>query len=122
MPIIFVDLVRDSSLPHKPGLAASLADGLASVLGKDPERTWVRLKYVEPGEYAEGGGGPGPEVMPVFVRLVLARLPDMDQRQRLASEIAGKVGELLGRPYQNVHIIFEPEATGRVAFGGKLVL
>lgn len=122
MPIVTVDIVRDSSLRQEPGLAATLADVLAPVFGKDPKRTWIRLNYLDPGEYAEGGGGPEPGVIPVFVRLLLARLPDLDQRQQLAVKIGAKVGEVLDRPVENVHVIFEPEATGRVAFGGKLVL
>ena len=122
MPVVEIDVIGEISMVDQPGLANTLADSLAPIFGKDPGRTWVRLNFVEPGAYAEGGGGPRPGVLPVFVQLLLARLPDLDDRQKLAEEISKKVGSIIGRPAQNVHVIFEPEATGRVAFGGKLVL
>ena len=45
-------------------------------------------------------------------------------REFIASEamaVAEAVGRVLARPRENVHVIYEPEATGRVAFGGTLV-
>lgn len=122
MPILRIEIVREGSQPQEPGLAASLADGLAPLFGDDPERTWVKLAYIEPGHYAEGGGGPKAGVQPVFISLLMARLPELEERERLAAKIARVVGKLMGRPAENVHLVFEAEAIGRVAFGGSLVL
>ena len=121
MPIVKVEFVGDGAQPKEPGLASALAEATAPVFGTAPERTWVRLNYIEPGHYAEGGGGPLPGVLPVFVTVLLAELPSKDRRRTLAVELSGAIAELTGRPAENVHIIFEPAATGRVVFGGKLV-
>lgn len=121
MPIVKVEIVREGSQSEQAGLAASLADSLAPLFDKEPERTWLQLNFIEPGHYAEGGGGPPPGVNPIFVSVLLAELPPLIRRQALAEDLANTVGQQTGRPAENVHVVFEPEAKGRLAFGGNLV-
>ncbi|MFP3854090.1 MAG: hypothetical protein ACLFWD_07330, partial [Anaerolineales bacterium] len=83
--------------------------------------TWVRLSYVGLDDYAEAGGGPPPGVLPVFVRVLLADVPERQDRRELARELSSRVAKKVNRPIENVHLLFEPPGRGRVAFGGRLV-
>jgi phenylpyruvate tautomerase PptA (4-oxalocrotonate tautomerase family) len=54
----------------------------------------------------------------VFVR-VLAGGNDSPERAELAARVADAVTALLRRPAERVHVILEPDADGRVYFGGR---
>lgn len=117
MPILEVRLVGDSAAPD---LAQRLADAAAGVLGSPPRGTWVAVELIPPARYAENGGA-DPGVAPVFVRVLLR---DGPPREGLAEQVAAlcrAVATCCGRPAENVHLVYEPAAAGRVAFGGNLV-
>jgi phenylpyruvate tautomerase PptA (4-oxalocrotonate tautomerase family) len=113
MPIVDVELVGDGDAA--PELAAELARSLGQALGAPEGNVWVTLTRRPVGDYAENGPPPAP--LPVFVR-VLASGGDPQQRAAWASAIAEAVGAAAGRPAERVHVIFEPDAAGRVFFGG----
>jgi phenylpyruvate tautomerase PptA (4-oxalocrotonate tautomerase family) len=108
MPIVSIEIFGDAEAsPH--GLAAALAEQLGAV----PGSLWVRLRRTPAADYAENGPEPAP--LPVFVR-VLARGTDAETA---APRIACAVASAVGRPRERVHVIFEPDARGRVFFGGE---
>ena len=117
MPIVSIDIVTKQA--PAATLTGELAKVLADVFGDPPSRTWVRLQPIE--HYAEGGDGPPAGVRPIFVSVLMADPPHGPDREDLAAEITVAVAAACERPRENVHVIFEAPASGRVAFGGKLV-
>jgi phenylpyruvate tautomerase PptA (4-oxalocrotonate tautomerase family) len=122
MPIIDIETVGDAP-PDPAGTHAAareLADRIGAILGSAPSGTWVRLRHLPRNAYAENGGEVPPDVRPTFVRVLLARLPERNVLRTYAASIASAVAAALGRPAENVHVLFEPPAAGRIAFGGRL--
>ncbi|MEE2777693.1 MAG: hypothetical protein VYE73_13140 [Acidobacteriota bacterium] len=120
MPILEVEVVVQEGEALDDDLASWLAESAGQVLSAPPGGTWVRLRTLPADQYGESGGGPPPGVRPVFVRVLQARptkdeLVD-DEVQRLSQTI----GELCNRPARNVHILYDPPAAGRIAFGGRV--
>jgi phenylpyruvate tautomerase PptA (4-oxalocrotonate tautomerase family) len=120
MPVLEIEIVlrRDEIL--RPGLAAELAEGAGQVFQAPPGTTWVRLRSLEQGNYAESGGGPPDGVSPVFVAVLKRTLPGMEQRRVEAARLAAAVAQACARPVENVHVLYLPEGDGRMAFGGEL--
>ncbi len=75
----------------------------------------MRLRPRAADAYAENDTVAAPRA--VFVR-VLARPASIEDRGRYAGALGGAVAACLVRAVENVHVIFEPEADGRVFFGG----
>lgn len=117
MPIVSIEIVTNE--PPAAAVAGDLADSLAGAFGGPPSRTWVRLRTLD--NYAEGGGGPPRGVLPVFVSVLMAAPPDGVARRDQVAAITKAVATACDRPAENVHIIYEAPAAGRVAFGGDLV-
>ncbi|HEY8427325.1 MAG TPA: Rid family hydrolase [Sandaracinaceae bacterium] len=113
MPILDVTVVAAGD---DPSLAQRLADAAGRALGAEPGRTWVRLHRLASSDYAQSGGAKGE---PVFAQVLLERPPD--DRAALARSLASAIAGATGRPPEHVHVLFEPAAAGRVAFGGALV-
>lgn len=121
MPILEVELVLRPDEVIAAGLAALIADRAAAVFGAAPGRTWVRLRTLPPSHYAEDSGGPPPGVSPVFVTVLHARLPGAAALAEEARQLAETIAAACDRPTDNVHVFYQPDGAGRVAFGGKLV-
>ena len=119
MPIVDVELVSDHG--PAPRLAAELADAIGDVLGAAPGSTWVRLRRLVRVSYGESGGDVDSAIQPAFVTVLAGRSLEDEALAVEASELATAVAELTGHPRSNVHIIYAPDARGRVAFGGRLV-
>lgn len=119
MPVVEVNLVGDRDV--QAGMAERLADALADALDARPEGTWVKVVVTPAGLYAEGAGGPEPGVQPVFVTIIRAHVPRGEQLRAQALRVADAVSVVCSRPLENVHVIYEAEARGRIAFGGRLV-
>ena len=123
MPIVDIEIVTGTADPvvvDKETLQL-LADDLGSLFGSDPGGTWVRLHSIDQHAYAENGGVPGSQVQPVFVSILRAELPE---RAALGREMAGAaeiVARMLDRPRENVHVLYAPNARGRIGFGGTLL-
>ena len=118
VPIFDVELVVDTVLP--PALTQRLADALGEALSSPAGGTWVRVRSLDRGSYAENGGLDA-EVRPVFVT-VLERLrptgPDLADR---ITRVTAAVAEVTGRDAEHVHVLYDADAVGRLAFGGRLV-
>lgn len=119
MPILAIEMVVAAGETAPPGLAGQIADAAGEVLSASVGSTWVRLRTLPAGQYGESGGAPA-GVMPVFVDLLVAQWPDPAVLQTQCAALADLVGRLCGRPPENVHILVQPPAAGRIAFGGKL--
>lgn len=121
MPILEVELVMDKGEPLKPGLARELADAAGDVLGTPAGRTWVRLRTLPKERYAESRTDVSKDVRPVFVTVLKSRLGAAKELKEEAAKLCAALARACGRPPENVHILYLPEAAGRMSFGGELV-
>lgn len=120
MPILNVELVGTIPEQAGSGLAQRIADSAGEVFGSRPQGTWVKLRFIEPNSYSENSGGPRGKAGPVFVSVLQSKVWQGAQLSALASELAKAIAASCSRPIENVHVLFEPAAKGRMAFGGKL--
>ena len=120
MPLLDIEIVLPPDENAPQGIAAAIAEAAAAVFQSSPGTTWVRLHELSSGRYSENGGGPGPGIQPVFVQVLHASIPPQTELEQEASALATAVARICNRPVEHVHIVYEPGAAGRVAFGGKL--
>ena len=121
MPILDVEIVLEPGESLRPELAGELADRAGEVFGAAPGTTWVKLRAIPAEHYAENQTGRPSDVYPVFVSVLKAKLPPLDERQREVTRLTEAVARVCRRPPENVHILYLPEGAGRMAFGGTLV-
>lgn len=119
MPIVGVEIVLKENETISENLASNLADELGRIFDSPPSSTWVKVRELPAHQYAENGGTPK-EVFPVFVRIIKSKILK-SEIQKEAEQISVAVANICERHVENVHIIYEPEGSGRVAFGGKLI-
>jgi phenylpyruvate tautomerase PptA (4-oxalocrotonate tautomerase family) len=124
MPIVEVELIgaADAVRPER------LAEALGAAMSVPPGSLWLTLRSTPATQYCENGGENGGEpfsavdaTLPVFVRVLARHRADAQpgaQSDASALRIAEAVAALTGRPRERVHVIFEPDARGRVYFGG----
>ncbi len=117
MPIVEIELVAGAS----EGLAQPLAEAAATVLGSAPGETWIRLRTLEPGCYAENGVRVAKADAPVFVTVTRRRLPPPAARAQEIAALTQAIARVCQRSPLRVHVAYAPAAAGRVAFGGTLV-
>ena len=120
MPILEVEIVLKPGELLTTDIAARIADVAGEALASRPRGTWVKVRALDSALYAENGGGSSLDVFPVFVSVLKSAIDTeklKDEANRLAESIAG----VCNRPRENVHILYEPEARGRIAFGGNLL-
>lgn len=117
MPILDVEIVVDTQ-PLPEGLAHALADAAGRVFGSLPGQTWVRLRTLPRDQYAENGW-PG-DTLPVFVTVRKARCPTGEALEREVRLLTTAIAGACGRPPGSVHLLYEPNLAGRIAFGGTL--
>jgi len=120
MPILEVEIVVESAADLAPNLAQSLADAAGTVFDADSGRVWVRLRSLDKTRYAENQAALPAGVLPAFVKVILAKPPSGPALADQAADLARAIAQALHRPQQNIHILYEPPALGRIAFGGKL--
>lgn len=120
MPIVDLELVIASedgdALPREK--ISMLADSLGMIFGSPPAGTWLRVRYLPDSRYAEND--PSRSEYPVFVTVLKARIADPDGLAEEMRQVAGAVARAVGRPEENVHVLYEPDAAGRIGFGGIL--
>ncbi|MDA1003518.1 MAG: hypothetical protein O3B31_09270, partial [Chloroflexi bacterium] len=105
MPMLSIEIVGVPG-DHSAGLATALADAAGAVFQSAPGSTWVRLRWLDPTQYAENGGGPPPGVRPVFVSVIEAHPPEGAARARRAAALGIAIAEACDRPADNVHVIY----------------
>lgn len=125
MPILEIQIVGPISHPDeqsaKEPLAQAIADRAGDILNTRPQGTWLRITRLPIEDYAENGGRDA-GVMPVFVAVTMSNPPATDTWAPQAQALTQAIAEACDRPAQNVHILLQPSARGRIAFGGKLVV
>ena len=117
MPILTVEIVG----PAPRGVASRIADAAGEVFGAGPGTTWVRLHRITSADYAENGGGPPRGVRPVFASVLKRGVAGGPALEREAAALTAAIAKAVGRSVENVHVVYEPPAAGRLAFGGRLV-
>jgi phenylpyruvate tautomerase PptA (4-oxalocrotonate tautomerase family) len=120
MPILEITVVLKQGESLSTRFAPAIADAASAVFDSPAGRTWVRVSSIEPGMYAEDGGGPPAGIAPVFVSVLKASLGDGEALVQEARRLAEAIATVIGRPRENVHIIYEAPGLGRIAFGGRL--
>lgn len=121
MPIVEIEIVLKPNEIIQGEIVEELAEQLAEIFGSPKGTTWVKVRGLTYDHYAENGGTPD-RMFPVFVSILKSILPASEEMQKELEMITGAVAQIFGRPSGNVHIIYQPDGRGRVAFGGKLVL
>ena len=121
MPILNVEIVLRPGETVGRELAAELAERAGEVFDAVPGTTWVKVRTIAAEHYAENGGGPPEGVYPVFMSVLKAKLPDADRLRAEVASLTAAVAQVCARPPENVHVIYLPEGSGRVAFGGRIV-
>ena len=121
MPIVDIEVVTNASesVTSKEQLQ-SLADELGDLFDSEPGGTWIRLRALDRGDYAENRTQIDGSVRPTFVSVLRYELPDAVELRREMAGIAEAVARILDRPRENVHVLYSPGAKGRIGFGGKL--
>jgi phenylpyruvate tautomerase PptA (4-oxalocrotonate tautomerase family) len=129
MPILDIEIVAPDSTPVLPAnLTQSLADEAAQVFSAQAGTVWVKTRIIPLAHYAENNETPA-GTYPVFVTVLKSRARaersrNIQEGSELKNEIARLtqvIAKVLNRPETNVHIFYQPDGAGRVAFGGKLV-
>lgn len=121
MPILDVEVVIPPGGELPDGMPAAIADAAAGVFRTPPGMTWVRLHELPGDRYSENGGASGADLRPVFVRVLRAALPGALELQAEVSALAAAIAGVCGRRVEDVHILYDPPAAGRIAFGGMLL-
>ncbi len=121
MPILDVEIVASDPNDEFPDdLTLALADAAAQVFGSPQGTTWVKARLLPPEQYAEDHGTPI-GVHPVFVSVLKSRISEGEELETEIGRLTAAIAGVLHRPETNVHVLYQPDATGRVAFGGNLV-
>ena len=118
MPIVDVEIVGADSVAND--LASRLADVAGRVFGSSPATTWVRVRLLPQHLYAENNTASPEGRHSVFVTVLKVRRPtgaDLEAEVRALTE---GIAAVCGRPAERVHILYEPDGQGRIAFGGRL--
>jgi phenylpyruvate tautomerase PptA (4-oxalocrotonate tautomerase family) len=117
MPIVDIEIVGDADAAPA-ALAQALADEAGRIFGSPPGTTWVRVRALAAAAYAENGVAAG---RPVFVTVTKRQPPSGAALAEEIGTLTRAVARAVGRPEEGVHVLYEPAAAGRVAFGGALV-
>ena len=122
MPIITIKLFVANPQDFGPAFdLQAVADELGVLFGSGPGQTWLRLECQPRQHYAENGTLPEAISFPTFVEVLKARLPAPEVLAVEADQIATIVSRLVGCPKENTHVLYLPEAVGRIAFNGRLL-
>jgi phenylpyruvate tautomerase PptA (4-oxalocrotonate tautomerase family) len=121
VPVLEIEMVVANGEALPASLAASLADAAGEVFGSKAGQTWVRLRALAAGEYAENGGDPASAPRPVFVSVLQADPPQGEELRLQVDRLTVAIARVCALPPENVHLVYQASARGRVAFGGRLV-
>ena len=120
MPILRVEIVQRPGETTAPDAARRLADAAGEVFGTPVGRTWVRLRELPASAYAENGDAVPEDVLPVFVDVLHYEPPTGDELAREVRALTDGIAHVLGCSPDNVHVLYQSPAKGRISFGGTL--
>jgi phenylpyruvate tautomerase PptA (4-oxalocrotonate tautomerase family) len=117
MPIVLVDMIGDS--PPREGLAKELADACSPAFPPEHREVWVQVRVLPSRGWAVSGQPTGAN--PIFVHVLREVNPQGEALKKEIQGVTTAVARVTGRPMAEVHVIYEPSARGRMAFGGRLL-
>jgi phenylpyruvate tautomerase PptA (4-oxalocrotonate tautomerase family) len=120
MPIIDVEIILRPRETVGKEIVSELANELGDIFHTQEGQTWVKVRELSADHYAENGEK-WEGVYPIFISVIKSKLPADEEMQEEAQKITGAVAQICGRSSENVHVMYQPEGRGRVAFGGKIV-
>jgi hypothetical protein len=120
MPIVDVEIVLKRGESLRKEIVIELANELGEIFQSPGGGTWLKIRELPDDRYAENDGT-AEGLYPIFVSIIKSRLPDFDEMQKEVESMTGAVAQICGRSSENVHVIYQPEGRGRVAFGGRIV-
>ena len=121
MPIVDVELLQDTTLDTlADDLPQRIADALGEVFQSQPAQTWVKVHYHPRAHYAENHSILPFETKPVMIKILKYQIPEPHILKEETQRVAESVAAICACPVENVHVLYEPEAKGRIAFGGTL--
>lgn len=121
MPIVNIQIVGNSKDQYQSVSTQFVANELSKIFKSSLQGTWVKITSIPEYSYAENNPIKDNKEQPVFVRILKRTLPSTSLLREEALILAETIGRILNRPKHNVHVIYEPDALGRIAFGGVLV-
>ncbi len=83
MPILEIEIFLRPGEMLASDLAKRLADACADIFKSDPRQTWIILRTLDPGQYAENEADGAEPVFPVFVQVLKSSLIRLLLRWRL---------------------------------------
>jgi len=119
--VVEVEIVGGADGRERSGLARALAEAAGAVFRSPPGRTWVRLSWLPPEQYAENAAEPPPGDLPVFVSVLQRRNPEGSALAAEVRRLTVAIAQAIGRSADRIHVRYEAAAAGRQAFGGRLV-
>ena len=123
MPIVTIEVLKTAGDPEiPPQTLQQLTDALGELFQSEAGGTWVKLRYLDSSNYAENQTTLPASTRPVMVEIIHSRLPAELELAVQAAAVCEVVAGHLNQPEQNVHILYQPNARGRIAFGGKLTV
>lgn len=124
MPIVDIEFVTSdteegrAALPTASALAAAIGGALHTAAG----RTWVRVRTLAAGRYAENDvPALSPAEWPVFVTVLHAHPPAGALLAAEVQVLTQTIASCCACSTDRVHVQYAPAAAGRQAFGGSLV-
>jgi phenylpyruvate tautomerase PptA (4-oxalocrotonate tautomerase family) len=121
MPQLDIDIIFRSNETLKADAVQRLADAAGKVFDTPPGKTWVKINPVPRNYWAENKVTLDSYVGPVIVNILKRRVPPPDLIEVEVTELTRTIAGILDRPHEHVHLKYESDAIGRVAYGGKLV-
>jgi phenylpyruvate tautomerase PptA (4-oxalocrotonate tautomerase family) len=118
MPIVDVELVNGEREMCDGALARTLADALGVAFETPAGRTWVRLRSLPAQAFAENEIAKPLGRDAVFVTILAADIAPLASKVGTITDTVAAIGR---RDPARVHVLFEPSARGRLAFGGAMV-
>lgn len=121
MPILDVEVVVRPGESWSKDRTKELANRAGEIFDAPAGTVWVKVRIIESKFYAESGTEIESGSYPVFVSILKARRPSYEAMLDEIASLTSAFAEICNRPTENVHLFYSPEASGRVAFGGRIV-
>ena len=118
MPIIDVELIALDAPKNLKNLTQNLTNSAAIILNSPNGQTWLKLHFLPLNQYAENGGVPE-DFKSLFVSLLLKNNLSEDKRSEIAFKLCESFSTITHFPKDHIHILFLPEGSGRMVFGGS---
>jgi len=120
MPIIEIEVITPDGAVPRATMASELANRLGEVFGTPAGQTWVRLRTTSSSHYAENDAPVENDMLPVFVTVLKAGQPGRASMADESARIASAIADVCDVTRERVHVLYQPDAAGRIAFGGRL--